>query len=42
MGGDPATSVVKKYVQSWSVSNLLVVGGSAFPQQPATIGMLAC
>jgi gluconate 2-dehydrogenase alpha chain len=47
MGGDPATSVVNKYLQSWDVSNLFVVGGSAFPQNPAngpteTIGMLAC
>jgi gluconate 2-dehydrogenase alpha chain len=47
MGGDPSTSVVNKYLQSWDVSNLFVVGGSAFPQQPAngpteTIGMLAC
>jgi hypothetical protein len=34
-------------LQSWDVSNLFVVGGSAFPQNPAngpteTIGMLAC
>ena len=47
MGDDPSTSVVNKYLQSWDVSNLFVVGGSAFPQQPAngpteTIGMLAC
>jgi gluconate 2-dehydrogenase alpha chain len=47
MGTDPSTSVVNKYLQSWDVSNLFVVGGSAFPQQPAngpteTIGMLAC
>jgi gluconate 2-dehydrogenase alpha chain len=46
MGTDPSTSVVNKYLQSWDVSNLFVVGGSAFPQQPAngpteTIGMLA-
>ncbi len=47
MGSDPSTSAVNKYLQSWDVSNLFVVGGSAFPQQPAngpteTIGMLAC
>ena len=47
MGNDPSTSAVNKYLQSWDVSNLFVVGGSAFPQNPAngpteTIGMLAC
>jgi gluconate 2-dehydrogenase alpha chain len=47
MGTDPSTSVVNKYCQSWDVPNLFVVGGSAFPQNPAqgpteTIGMLAC
>jgi gluconate 2-dehydrogenase alpha chain len=47
MGTDPSTSVVNKHLQSWDVSNLFVVGGSAFPQNPAqgptgTIGMLAC
>jgi len=47
MGADPATSVVNKYLQSWDVSNLFVVGGSAFPQNGAsppteTIGALAC
>jgi gluconate 2-dehydrogenase alpha chain len=47
MGTDPSTSVVNKYLQSWDVPNLFVVGGSAFPQNPAqgptaTIGMLAC
>jgi gluconate 2-dehydrogenase alpha chain len=47
MGADPSTSVVNKYLQSWDVPNLFVVGGSAFPQNGAvgpteTIGMLAC
>jgi gluconate 2-dehydrogenase alpha chain len=47
MGADPATSVVNKYLQSWDVPNVFVVGGSAFPQNGAvgpteTIGMLAC
>jgi gluconate 2-dehydrogenase alpha chain len=47
MGADPSTSVVNKYLQSWDVPNLFVVGGSSFPQNPAqgptaTIGMLAC
>ena len=47
MGADPSTSVVNKYLQSWDVSNVFVVGGSAFPQNSAnpptaTIGALAC
>ncbi|MDE5446992.1 GMC family oxidoreductase [Bradyrhizobium sp. CSA207] len=47
MGADPSTSVVNKYLQSWDVPNVFVVGGSAFPQNSspsptATIGMLAC
>ena len=32
MGADPATSAVNKYLQSWAVPNLFVVGASAFPQ----------
>ena len=41
------TCFVRAGLQSWDVSNLFVVGGSAFPQNPAngpteTIGMLAC
>jgi gluconate 2-dehydrogenase alpha chain len=47
MGADPATSAVNKYLQSWDVSNVFVIGGSAFPQNSAyaptgTIGTLAC
>ena len=47
MGEDPATSVVNRYLQSWDVPNVFVVGGSAFPHNAAqgpteTIGMLAC
>jgi gluconate 2-dehydrogenase alpha chain len=47
MGADPATSVVNKYLQSWDVNNVFVVGGCAFPQNSAnpptaTIGALAC
>jgi gluconate 2-dehydrogenase alpha chain len=32
MGADPATSVVNRFLQSWDVANLFVVGASAFPQ----------
>ena len=32
MGSDPATSAVNKYLQSWDVPNLFVIGASAFPQ----------
>ena len=44
---DPATSVVNKYLQSWDVPNVFVVGASAFPQNSAnpptlTVGALAC
>ena len=47
MGADPETSSVNKYLQSWDVSNLFVVGASAFPQNSAnsptgTVGALAC
>jgi gluconate 2-dehydrogenase alpha chain len=34
MGSDAATSAVNKYSQSWDVSNLFVLGASAFPQNP--------
>ena len=32
MGADPSTSAVNKYLQSWDVPNVFVVGASAFPQ----------
>ena len=47
MGSNPATSVVNKYLQSWDVPNVFVVGASAFPQNGSygptgTVGALAC
>jgi gluconate 2-dehydrogenase alpha chain len=32
MGDDPRTSVVNRYLQSWDVPNLWVMGASVFPQ----------
>jgi gluconate 2-dehydrogenase alpha chain len=32
MGTDPKTSALNRYLQSWDVSNLFVMGASAFPQ----------
>ncbi len=32
MGENPANSVVNKYLQSWDVPNLFVMGAGAFPQ----------
>jgi gluconate 2-dehydrogenase alpha chain len=32
MGGDPKTSVVNRYLQSWDAHNLWVMGASVFPQ----------
>lgn len=32
MGSNPKNSVVNKYLQSWDVSNVFVMGASAFPQ----------
>ena len=32
MGGDPKSSAVNRYLQSWDVSNLFVMGACAFPQ----------
>jgi gluconate 2-dehydrogenase alpha chain len=34
MGTDPATSAVNRYLQTWDVPNLFVMGASAFPQNP--------
>ena len=46
MGTDRATSVVNKYLQSWDVPNLFVIGASNFPQNATynptgTVGALA-
>jgi gluconate 2-dehydrogenase alpha chain len=46
MGTDPKTSVLNRYLQSWDVSNLFVLGASAFPQNAGynptlTVGALA-
>ena len=32
MGSDPKTSVVNRYLQSWDVPNVFVLGSSVFPQ----------
>jgi gluconate 2-dehydrogenase alpha chain len=32
MGTDPSTSVVNRYLQSWDVSNVFVIGASNYPQ----------
>jgi gluconate 2-dehydrogenase alpha chain len=32
MGSDPRTSVVNRYLQSWDVPNVFVIGASAYPQ----------
>ncbi len=45
-GDNPRNSVVNKYMQSWDVPNLFVVGASAFPQissfnPTGTVGALA-
>jgi gluconate 2-dehydrogenase alpha chain len=46
MGTDPNTSAVNRFLQSWDVSNVFVIGASAFPQNSAynptiTVGALA-
>lgn len=45
MGADPSTSVVNKYLQSWDVPNVFVIGASNFPQNASynptdTVGAL--
>lgn len=35
MGTSPERSVVNPYLQHWQLSNLFVLGGSTFPQNPA-------
>ena len=32
MGADPKTSVVNRYLQSWDVPNVFVMGACVFPQ----------
>jgi gluconate 2-dehydrogenase alpha chain len=34
MGSDPRSSVVNRYLQTWDVSNVFVMGACAFPQNP--------
>jgi len=46
MGTDPRTSVVNRYLQSWDVPNVFVLGSSVYPQNPGynptgTVGALA-
>jgi len=45
MGTDPKTSAVNRYLQSWDVPNLFVMGATVFPQNPGynptgTVGAL--
>jgi gluconate 2-dehydrogenase alpha chain len=46
MGTDPKSSALNRYLQSWDVSNLFVMGATAFPQNAGykptdTVGALA-
>jgi gluconate 2-dehydrogenase alpha chain len=46
MGTDPKSSALNRYLQSWDVSNLFVMGATAFPQNTGynptdTVGALA-
>ena len=36
MGASPENSVVNPYLQHWRLSNLFILGGSTFPQNPAS------
>jgi len=45
MGNDPKTSAVNRYLQSWDVPNVFVVGASAYPHNASynptgTVGAL--
>jgi gluconate 2-dehydrogenase alpha chain len=45
MGTDPKTSAINRYLQSWDVPNVFVMGSCAFPQNPGynptgTVGAL--
>jgi gluconate 2-dehydrogenase alpha chain len=45
MGSEPSTSVVNRYLQSWDVPNLFIMGSGAYPQNPGynptgTVGAL--
>ena len=45
MGADPKTSTVNRFLQSWDVHNVFVIGASAFPQNggygpTSTVGAL--
>ena len=46
MGSDPKSSAVNRYLQSWDLHNLFVMGACAFPQNAGynptgTVGALA-
>jgi gluconate 2-dehydrogenase alpha chain len=46
MGVDPAKSAINRYLQSWDVHNVFVMGAGAFPQNlqynpTGTVGALA-
>jgi gluconate 2-dehydrogenase alpha chain len=46
MGNDRLTSAVNRYLQSWDVPNVFVIGASAYPQNASynptgTVGALA-
>jgi len=46
MGTDPKTSAINRYLQSWDVPNLFIMGASGFPQNAGynptgTVGAMA-